>query len=128
MEQLVDRNWIFDEINNRLRLSDPMGASFALHISERELISIICEAPDVDAIPTKDVYACIIDMYELLQKISDNCRKHDFSLFRINGIGGCDMYQGLPPIKRVLDSLLDKHESVICSAYREKEKDGTYNE
>lgn len=76
----------------------------------------------------KEVYACIIDMWELLEKISDDCRKHDFSLFRIRGIGGCDMYQGLPPIKRVLDDLMNKHEAIIYSAYREKEKDGTSNE
>ena len=42
---LVDRKAIFAEINKRLRMSDPMGASLESGISNTELLAILCNAP-----------------------------------------------------------------------------------
>ena len=48
-------------------------------------------------------------------------KRRDLSLFRISGIGGCDMYQGCPPIYRVRDDLLMKYEDIIYQALKEQE-------
>lgn len=65
---------------------------------------------------------CIKELYELVDKITENARKHDLSLLRVRGgASGCDMYQGLPPICRIRDSVLDKYEDIIADAFRADE-------
>lgn len=63
---------------------------------------------------------CIAELFELLDTITEKSRKRDLSLFRSSGIGGCDMYQGCPPICRIRDNILHKYEDVICQSLREK--------
>ena len=66
--------------------------------------------------------ACIKELYELVDKITENARKRDLSLIRpYSGARGCDMYQGLPPICRIRDSILDEYEDIIYTALREYE-------
>ena len=66
--------------------------------------------------------ACIKELYELVDKITENARKRDLSLIRpCSGASGCDMYQGLPPICRIRDGILDKYEDIIYKAFREYE-------
>lgn len=65
---------------------------------------------------------CIREMYELLDRVSQNAKSHDLSLLRpYRGASGCDSYQGLPPICRILDNILDKYEDVISEAFRASE-------
>ncbi len=67
--------------------------------------------------------SCIKEMYELLDKIESNARKHDFSLLRVRGgASGCDMFQGAPPITRIISDLLDKYDDVIYQAMKESER------
>ena len=59
---------------------------------------------------------CIVELYTLLERIEDGARHHDLSLLRVpRGATGCDMYQGLPPICRVKNDILDRYEDVICT-------------
>ncbi len=37
---------------------------------------------------------CIIEMYNLIDEITEKATKRDLSLFRIAGVSGCDMYSG----------------------------------
>lgn len=67
--------------------------------------------------------SCIKEMYELLDKIESSARKRDFSLLRVHGrASGCDMFQGTPPITRIMADLLDKYDDVIYQAMKESEK------
>ena len=66
---------------------------------------------------------CIKELYVLVDKIAENACKHDLSLIRVHrGASGCDMYQGLPPICRIGDSILDKYEEIISDAFRAEEE------
>ena len=57
---------------------------------------------------------CIAELWTLLIRIEDGARSHDLSLLRVpRGASGCDMYQGLPPICRLTDDLLDRYEDII---------------
>ena len=61
--------------------------------------------------------ACIKELYELVDKITENARKRDLSLIRpCSGASGCDMYQGLPPICRIKDDILQRYEDIITTA------------
>lgn len=62
---------------------------------------------------------CIIDLFNLVDEITNKAKKHDMSLFKIASIGGCNMYQGCPPIKRIRDDIYNRHEKVINEAFRE---------
>ena len=67
---------------------------------------------------------CIKELYVLVDKIAENACKHDLSLIRVHrGASGCDMYQGLPPICRIRDNILDKYEEIISDAFLAKEED-----
>ena len=60
---------------------------------------------------------CIAELYSLIERIEDGARRHDLSLLRVpRGACGCDMYQGLPPICRVKDDILNRYEDIICVA------------
>ena len=62
---------------------------------------------------------CIADLFKCIDDITEKAKRRDLSLFRISGIGGCDMYQGCPPICRVRDDLLMKYEDIIYQALKE---------
>lgn len=63
--------------------------------------------------------ACIRELYELVDKITENARKHDLSLLRLGrGANGCDMYQGLPPICRIRDDIFNRYEDIIYEVLR----------
>ena len=70
-----------------------------------------------------DEQKCIVDLFMLIDDITEKAKKRDLSLFRINSIGGCDRYHGLPPICRKYDDLLDKHGDLILQSLRQKEID-----
>lgn len=65
---------------------------------------------------------CIADLFKCIDNITEKAKRRDLSLFRISGIGGCDMYQGCPPICRVRDNLLMKYEDIIYHALKEKDE------
>lgn len=67
--------------------------------------------------------SCIKEMYELLETIESNARKRDFSLLKIrDGASGCDMFQGAPPIARIMANLLDKYDDIIYKRVNESEE------
>lgn len=70
-----------------------------------------------------DEQKCIVDLFMLIEEITEKSKKKDFSLFRTSSIGGCDKYHGLPPICRKRDDLLLKHEDIIFQALKAKEAD-----
>ena len=60
---------------------------------------------------------CIAELWTLLARIEDCAHSHDLSLFRVpRGASGCDMYQGLPPIFRITDDILNRYEDIINAA------------
>lgn len=63
---------------------------------------------------------CIAELFEILDDITERARKRDISLFRTSGISGCDMYQGLPPICRVRDDILNRYEDTIYNVLKLK--------
>ena len=67
--------------------------------------------------------ACIKELYELVDRITENARKHDLSLLRPpRGASGCDMYQGLPPICRIRDDILNRYEDIVYEVFRADEE------
>lgn len=65
---------------------------------------------------------CIVELYECINMIVEKAARRDMSLFKIHSIGGCDQYQGGPPICRIRDDLLDKYANVIYEAFKYKEE------
>jgi len=61
---------------------------------------------------------CILDLWTFAEGIVEKAKKGDFSMFRINSIGGCDQYQGCPPICRIYDELTENNEEAIYVAIR----------
>lgn len=60
---------------------------------------------------------CIAELWTLLACIEDGSRSHDLSLLRVHsGASGCDAYQGLPPICRITDDILNRYEDIIYAA------------
>lgn len=60
---------------------------------------------------------CIVELWALLTRIEDGAYNHDLSLLRVpRGASGCDMYQGLPPIFRITDDILNRYEDIIKAA------------
>lgn len=71
----------------------------------------------------KRIYECICELYTLIDSITENAMRHDLSLLRARGgASGCDAYQGLPPICRIRDYLLDKYDDIISKAFKEIEE------
>lgn len=71
----------------------------------------------------KRIYECIYELYTLIDSITENAMRHDLSLLRARGgASGCDAYQGLPPICRIRDYLLDKYDDIISKAFKIKEE------
>lgn len=64
---------------------------------------------------------CIVELYTLLERIENGARHHDLSLLRVpRGATGCDMYQGLSPICRAIDDILDRYDDIITEALNMK--------
>lgn len=60
---------------------------------------------------------CIAELWKLLDRIEDGARHHDVSLLRTSPRpSGCDMYQGLPPICRWIDDILDRYGDIITES------------
>lgn len=64
---------------------------------------------------------CIKELYELVDKVTENARKRDLSLIRPSGAGGCDRYMGLPPICRIRDDITGRYEDIIYGAFKAAE-------
>ena len=64
---------------------------------------------------------CIVEMYRMLDEIVERAKKHDFSLLRPVGIGGCDMYHGAPIICRAFDGLSTDYSDILHKAFKEYE-------
>lgn len=67
---------------------------------------------------------CIIDLYKFIDDLTEKAIKRDrkvMDMFRGGRISVADAYQGMPPIKRIRDSLLEKHEQVIYDSFKAKE-------
>lgn len=56
---------------------------------------------------------CIKELYLLLDDITNKAIKKDLSLLRSSGVGGADMYQGMPPICRIRDDIINRYDDVI---------------
>lgn len=57
---------------------------------------------------------CIKELWELIDRITMDARKHDLTLLRIRGgASGCDAYQGTPPICRIVDDIYDRYGDII---------------
>lgn len=67
---------------------------------------------------------CIAELFVLVENITDRVVKRDLSWFRNGGVGGCDMYQGMPPICRKKDDILHRYEDIIYEAIKERERNG----
>lgn len=60
---------------------------------------------------------CIAELWKLLRRIDDGARHHDVSLLRaLPRPSGCDMYQGLPPICRLMDDIWERYGDIINEA------------
>ena len=60
---------------------------------------------------------CIAELYKLLERIENGARRRDLTLLRVSrGASGCDMYQGLPPICRIKNDILQRYEDIINTA------------
>lgn len=67
----------------------------------------------------KRIYELIYELYGTIDAIADGALNHDMSLLRVHrGASSCDAYQGLPPIIRVRDNILDKYEDIIGEALK----------
>ena len=59
---------------------------------------------------------CIAELYSLLERIEHGARHHDLTLLRVpRGATGCDMFQGIPPISRLMADITDRYEDILPS-------------
>ena len=71
-----------------------------------------------------DEQKCIVELYQFIDDLTEKARKKDskvMDMFRGGRIGGADKYQGMPPIVRIRDNLLEKHGQVIHNSFKAKE-------
>lgn len=65
---------------------------------------------------------CIIELWQLVDTITDSAEKGDLSFLRkIRGAQGCDMYMGCPPISRVRDDIADRYADIIRESFKAEE-------
>lgn len=50
MKRYIDADWIYEKVENRYRVSSGIE-----HRCERDLLDLICAAPDVDVVPKSEV-------------------------------------------------------------------------
>lgn len=62
---------------------------------------------------------CIVELFKLIDLVTENAKKRDLSLIRPSGAGGCDMYLGMPPICRIRDDIFSRYEEIIYAALKE---------
>lgn len=61
---------------------------------------------------------CIKELCELVDRVTENAKKHDLSLVRPpRGACGCDQYIGLPPLCRIRDDIFSRYEDIISGAF-----------
>ena len=60
---------------------------------------------------------CIKELYLLIDDITNRATKKDLSLLRSCGTGGSDMYQGMPPICRKRDDIVNRYGDVIRKVF-----------
>ena len=112
---------IYDENNQYPEKCLRYGAEWK-NLTGDNLIFFLCAM-------IEDSNKCIVELYKLLDKIRTDAETHDISLVRIRGgASGCDMYQGKPPISRILDSILDKYDSTIHRAFKSIDQEESTNE
>lgn len=59
---------------------------------------------------------CIAELYSLLERIEHGARHHDLTLLRVpRGATGCDMFQGMSPISRLMADITDRYEDILPS-------------
>lgn len=59
---------------------------------------------------------CIRELYDLLERVEYGARHRDLTLLRVpRGATGCDMFQGLPPISRLMADITDRYQDVLSS-------------
>lgn len=63
--------------------------------------------------------SCIKEFYTLLSAVAENAKNKDLSLIKPSGIGGCDGYQGMPPICRALDEIYYEYEDIVYESLKE---------
>lgn len=60
---------------------------------------------------------CIVELYSLIDYIVENAKKGNLSALKIQSIGGCDQYFGLPPICKKIDELTERYGDVISNSF-----------
>lgn len=70
-----------------------------------------------------DEQKCIVDLVNFAMAVSDRLKKKDFTLFSPTSAIGGGLKNNLPPICRMSDEVLYKHEEVINEAMRAKRND-----
>lgn len=63
---------------------------------------------------------CIKELYTFISQLTDMSKGGNISMFKPTRISGADMYQGMPPICRKHDELLNKYEDIIYELIKEK--------
>ena len=67
---------------------------------------------------------CIAELWRFLDQVESNARHHDLSLLRVrSGASGCDMFQGLPPISRIVADIECRYNDLISEAVRSSENE-----
>lgn len=57
---------------------------------------------------------CIKELYDLLERVEYGARHHDLTLLRVpRGATGCDMFQGKPPISRLMVDITDRYRDIF---------------
>lgn len=70
-----------------------------------------------------DEQKCIVDLVNFAMTVSDRLQKKDFSLFSPTSAIGGGTKNNFPPICRMSDEVLYKHEEVIGEAMRARRND-----
>ena len=78
----------------------------------RSRISLYEDAMEYSSITREQ--QCIKELYDLLERIEYGVKHHDLALLRVpRGATGCDMFQGTPPISRLMAGITDRYGDLI---------------
>lgn len=65
---------------------------------------------------------CVKELYDLLERVEYGARHHDLTLLRVpRGATGCDMFQGMPPISRLMVDITDRYQDILSPLQGENE-------
>lgn len=65
---------------------------------------------------------CIKELYDLLERVEYGARHHDLTLLRVpRGAMGCDMFQGMPSISRLMVEITDRYRDILSFLQEEDE-------